>query len=389
MAAIEPVVLGTSNEVEVELSKISHILIETGFTARFGIASASKLPILMQGTTVQVSEPNKLCFYGFPPAEFAPERAPSGKQPGDYSVHEIQCMETAAHQKRLDACLTANATQRQALFQAAYDAYESTMQAFGVSSIATTAAEVRKNKQDNKVTILTPSNDFLRYSIEVRRIVSHCCAGMALCLLMGRRDPMRFFKASSAALCWEPSRPLELAAVLRKHLLLMASFTLGVRTMMEGGMLLQIDSAESLDALFDEETTKIVGVYTKFNEVIVLPLVHRIGTPAMQRNELDLIAPNRREAALRAAGHLNERHAARLSGAIPDPRAGGPAITTHATADGQTIERTCGRCGLWDRGDTRFKKCSRCERAYYCSKECQTAAWPAHRSACAETKKQK
>ena len=64
MAAIEPVVLDTSNEVELELSRISHILIEKGFVARFGISLASKLPVLMHGTTVEISKPGKLCFYG-------------------------------------------------------------------------------------------------------------------------------------------------------------------------------------------------------------------------------------------------------------------------------------------------------------------------------------
>ena len=32
----------------------------------------------------------------------------------------------------------------------------------------------------------------------------------------------------------------------------------------------------------------------------------------------------------------------------------------------------------------RFKKCSRCITAYYCSKECQKADWPTHRTTCVE-----
>lgn len=377
---IEPVTLNNSNQVEIELEKISHIFTEKRFSARFGISSASKLPILMQGTTVQVSEPNKLCFYGFPVGEITLSQV--SNTPGDYSVRDIQCMETAAHMKRLEACLIANATQRKALFRAAHDAYEATIHAFGISSMSTMASEIMKNNHETKVTMLTPSSDVGQYSKKVRRIVGHCFAGIALCLLMGRRDPMLFFKASSAALCWDPS--LELAAVLRTYLLLTARFTLGVCTMTGEGMLLQIKDSESLDALFeDDKMATITGVYAKMNEFIVLPLVYRIGTPTMQRNERALIAPDRWETVLRTAHHFNERHAARMSGAIPDPN--GRCITTHM-ADGLTIERTCGKCGQWDRGDYRFKKCSRCERAYYCCKECQVAHWPAHKLVCVDKK---
>ena len=41
---------------------------------------------------------------------------------------------------------------------------------------------------------------------------------------------------------------------------------------------------------------------------------------------------------------------------------------------------------VWDRGATRFQKCSRCERAYYCCKECQVADWARHKSTCAVKK---
>ena len=383
MAAIEPVVLDTSNEVELELSRISHILIEKGFVARFGISLASKLPVLMHGTTVEISKPGKLCFYG----NTAHEIEKISNTSGDYSVYEIQCMETAAHKKRLDACMTADADQRRELFNEAYAAYEVTLRAFGISSITTTAAEINKNKHDNKVSMFTAPSDVSQYSTRVRRIVGHCLAGMALCLLMGKRDPMLFFKASSAALCWESSRPLELAAVLRTYLLLTARFHMGLQSLAQvGGMVVKIDNLSALDALFDDSNmVKITGVYTKMNELIMVPLVYRIGSPTMQSNERSLIRPERWEDVLRTANHFNQRHAARMSGSIPDPRPDGPCITTHM-ADGLTIERTCGGCGQWDRGATRFQKCSRSDRAYYCCKECQVADWARHKSTCAVKK---
>ena len=378
---IEPVVLDPSNEVEMELSKISHILIEKGFVAKFGISVASKLPVLMHGTTVEMSKPDKLCFYCSPPNDIVLEKISNTS--GDYSVYEIQCMETAAHKKRLDACMAADADQRRALFNEAYDAYEVALRAFGISSITTTVTEINKSNHETKVTMLTAPSDVIQYNKRVRRIVGHCLAGIALCLLMGKRDPMLFFKASSAALCWESSRPLELAAVLRINLLLTARFHMGLMTLAQvGGMVVKIDDLSALDALFDDSNmVKITGVYAKMNELIMVPLVYRIGSPSMQSNESNLIPPDRWEDVLRTAMHFNERHAARMSGAIPDPRPDGPCITTHM-ADGLTIERTCGRCGQWDRGATRFQKCSRCERAYYCCKACQVADWTQHKPNC-------
>lgn len=31
---------------------------------------------------------------------------------------------------------------------------------------------------------------------------------------------------------------------------------------------------------------------------------------------------------------------------------------------------------------TTFKKCSRCKKVYYCSKECQKRHWPTHKLSC-------
>lgn len=42
--------------------------------------------------------------------------------------------------------------------------------------------------------------------------------------------------------------------------------------------------------------------------------------------------------------------------------------------------RTCGACGTTA---PRMKRCSRCLAAWYCSPQCQAAAWKEHRKACA------
>jgi hypothetical protein len=43
-------------------------------------------------------------------------------------------------------------------------------------------------------------------------------------------------------------------------------------------------------------------------------------------------------------------------------------------------QRLC-TCGKWSPA-VEFKKCSRCEEVYYCSKECQTADWCKHKTTC-------
>ena len=43
----------------------------------------------------------------------------------------------------------------------------------------------------------------------------------------------------------------------------------------------------------------------------------------------------------------------------------------------------CNHCGAVAQGEV-FQKCGRCKDAYYCSKQCQKEAWPAHKPICNE-----
>ena len=54
-----------------------------------------------------------------------------------------------------------------------------------------------------------------------------------------------------------------------------------------------------------------------------------------------------------------------------------------ADADARGL-RYCARCGAQEVHVAQFKRCAACkdEGALYCSKECQRAAWPAHKAAC-------
>jgi len=54
----------------------------------------------------------------------------------------------------------------------------------------------------------------------------------------------------------------------------------------------------------------------------------------------------------------------------------------------EELIRCCGNCEGWEDVDNsvekkeRHSKCSRCQRKYYCSKECQTEDWPEHKKLC-------
>ncbi|KAF9261550.1 hypothetical protein L218DRAFT_930793 [Marasmius fiardii PR-910] len=43
----------------------------------------------------------------------------------------------------------------------------------------------------------------------------------------------------------------------------------------------------------------------------------------------------------------------------------------------------CAKCETWETvGETRFQRCSRCRKTYYCSPECQLRHWTDHKAAC-------
>merc|ERR1712098_572326 len=48
----------------------------------------------------------------------------------------------------------------------------------------------------------------------------------------------------------------------------------------------------------------------------------------------------------------------------------------------------CANCGVLEKSEKQFKKCSRCGFVFYCSKACQRNDWKNHKQICKKTRKQ-
>lgn len=71
-----------------------------------------------------------------------------------------------------------------------------------------------------------------------------------------------------------------------------------------------------------------------------------------------------------------------FKGTLAQVSAEGEKLLTAADAVSSSI---IPRCFLCDQETS--KKCGKCKRAYFCSRECQTAAWPVHRGLCPDAGK--
>ena len=105
-------------------------------------------------------------------------------------------------------------------------------------------------------------------------------------------------------------------------------------------------------------------------QVTVLPSQDRDATAQVQASttmamrETDRVAPSAPSAAPAAPASADEEPAA--AAAPPSVPAARPS-------------RSCHRCGC-DNAQKRLSRCSRCKAVYFCSRECQAAAWPTHRA---------
>ena len=352
------------NEIDQEIVKCSYMLNATQFALVNGFPTLVASPL-------QHSTAGRMNFYDRSSALHLLSSALSQRiaaleqsPPPKFSIADAGELETAAHSIR---CLGE--------FEKAYSVYESACLTFRFAGVDSIISAVRKMK--NTVIVHTTHPDFEKCSQETRRVISHSFAGMAVCVLMMAKDGSytRFLALASSAVIFEPSHPLELMGVLRVLLLLVGQHKLGLKNLKGVGV-----EFSSVAALFDAlpGVMELPTVYGKFNSMIMVPLVLRLGRGV--EREKELIPPGEWDSILRTATAYNQRCIDRASGAIPS-RAAGPCVSIHIV-DGQFVERTCAGCGEWDRVGNVFKRCKGCMAAYYCGRVCQLAHWPEHKKVC-------
>ena len=378
-----------SHEIDVAINKCQlH-----GF--EFGICTASKLPVLMKAPFSTLLKEKKCFFDNCLHHDIAKAvvsfNASETRCAQSFSMDEILAMETTAHKMRWTACVEPDAKTRAERFETAFNMYERACIAWRIVGVNDNISNLKRLSQSaTKPTLFTPLPNAHQYPDECKRSLSHSFAGMALCALMGQQMPLRFFSAVSVAVGWEPFHPIELASVLRLHLLIMARHTLHVKSLTYqngNGILLELghELAPDLDQLLDacEAMTAIVVMYHRMNEMIMIPLALRVGSPDLLLHERELIRASRPwNEVEHLAVAINRRIEDRISGVIPDPLVG--SLSQTHIVGGRFLERVCAACGRWDRFGPKptFSRCGGCRMVYYCSKACQVSDWKQHKPAC-------
>jgi hypothetical protein len=108
---------------------------------------------------------------------------------------------------------------------------------------------------------------------------------------MAQRDPRLCFGFASAAVNWEPHRPLELANMLRIQVLLTGIAYLGMVRVPDGAREAEYLSPDEMDAT----QTSILTVYQAMTEKIVLPEVLRHCSAEMLDGEQQILPADRWE----------------------------------------------------------------------------------------------
>ena len=360
-----PITSDSACEIEQELYKCTYMLRTDHFQATFGLFPGSKLPVLSNSPVDMHTD--WICFYGRPWERSTNALSMFDRlwksriqhfethppRPDEFSEHEVLAMETAAHIYRARASAEPDDSRRLDLFDLAYRIYVGVCLAIGHKSATSVVSQIKGIR--HKMTLFLPAPDIHRCSPAARRVISHSFAGMAVCALMGRQQsPLHLACITSAAVNWEPYRPLELAGILRALLLMTGKFRLNLSSM--------------------HEPRDILTVYFKMTDVILVPL-------ALEAERALVFPADRWDAVLSGAIALNRRVQDKTAGAIPLPEPG-CSIRTHVL-NGQIIERRCAQCGVWDRTGKTFSHCSGCRLVYYCGKECQRLHWrEAHKAVC-------
>jgi hypothetical protein len=271
----------------------------------------------------------------------------------EFSFTKLLVCETMGHFTRRAACFESDVALREQKFEEAYSIYEGVILSLCHSSLNESVLDVRKNPK--KAIIFQPFEGLDTFTADARRLISHCFAGMAICVLVGELSVVKYISLSSEAVCMEATHPLELACTLRMLPLLMC-FT-GAGTIIT-------------------EAGKAYYMFREVSAKMLLPLMLRMGRQDLFDTELGLCEPEHRAECAEFAASIVRRIAVRLSSPAP-------LVTVHTyVKNGKIIERNCAACGVWDRTGKNHLRCAGCKLVYYCGKECQVAHWAAHKVDC-------
>jgi hypothetical protein len=269
-----------------EVWKAEHIFNALGREYRFAISEASKLPVLAMAPEdcVGVFMPSVHLKVSFP-ASMADDGISELESRALLPAAEVPVAEALAHVLRSRALLEASPERRAGLFERAHNLYRSILRVCPHPTPIALAEDLQMNKG---LVMVSPVSDMHTVPEPIRRLIAHSLSGMALCTLMGQHKPVRCFGLVSAAVGWEPHRPLELANLLRIQVLLTGMFHLGLVQLYSDGEFAVLGMRE-VDALMGTPLMAIPVVYMTMTTRIVLPAVLRHGTDAMLQGEREIV----------------------------------------------------------------------------------------------------
>jgi len=338
-----------------EVHKCLHIFRNMKKEYGFGLCKTTNLPLLVNAAP-EIRSPF-VCFYGNPltcdlTVAHSVFKSVQVKQDAVYNDTELSAIETIGHLFRYTAVLNEDPETRKKLFDRAMKHYKTVALSFKQKLINDAV-----NCNKSECCMFYPMPNTL-ISNEDRRRLSHCFAGMALCALMGERAPMVFFSYSSAAISWEPFRRLELANVLRIHLLLVGKFDMQLV-----GSVSSKPTSKSWEfaqtSKIDDLTSTMINlpaVYDLVCKSLVLPMVLIQGVREMVHHERGIISDW--NTAMDGASKIVKRY-------------------------NLTV---CAHCCVHET-NRKFLRCSGCHTAYYCCVGCQQSNWKEHKPACKAVKK--